>query len=128
MLDDNDLPLRSPPRAPLPWVLAVPAAWVAWAALTRGGLLKRLAGLVLVRSDSRRAGRLRCGWRALVAWGPVALMLAGACVSRSHAMTSTSWVLWGLASAVVLVYPVLALLLPARSFHDRLAGTVLVPK
>lgn len=128
MLSNMDLPLHSPPRAPLAWVLAVPAAWVAWATLTRGGLLKRLAGLALVRSDSRPASRLRCGWRATVAWGPVAVLLAGACLARARGTAPASWVFWCLAVAIVLVYPVLALLMPSRSLHDRLAGTALVPK
>jgi hypothetical protein len=109
-------------------VLAVPAAWVSWAVLTRGGLLKRLAGLALVRSDGRPAGRLRCGWRALAAWGPVTALLAGACAARAHAMPATARACWALALVLVLVYPVLALLFPSRSLHDRLAGTALVPK
>lgn len=104
------------------------AAWVLWAALTRGGLLLGLAGVALVRADSRPAERWRCAWRALVAWAPPAALLAASCWARAHGLTPASWSCWVLALAAVLSYPVLALLQPARSPHDRLAGTALVPE
>ena len=42
--------------------------------------------------------------------------------------TVPALVLWSLAVAYVVGCAVLALLLPARSLHDRLAGTYLVPR
>jgi len=113
---------------PTTLLLLSPAVWASWAVLTRGGLLLTLAGLSLVRSDSRPAGRWRCGWRALVAWAPVAWLLAAACHARALGLITTSWAFWALALAAVAVYPVLALSSPPRSVHDRLAGTWLVPK
>lgn len=119
---------------PNAWALTAlaPILWVVWAALTRGGLLLGLAGIALVRTDSRPAERWRCAWRALVAWAPVVALLAGACFARARvrppAVPVLAWMLWGLALAIVASYPVLALVFPARSVHDRLAGTYLVPK
>jgi hypothetical protein len=39
-----------------------------------------------------------------------------------------AWTFWCLALLVLASYPVIALVFPARSAHDRLAGTYLVPK
>ena len=122
------LGLDGPPSHGLPAVGAATAAAVAWAALTRGGLLLGLAGMALVRADSRPAERWRCAWRALAAWLPVAALLAAADWARVQGWPSTAWLLWTLALVAVAFYPVLALVLPARSVHDRLAGTSLVPK
>jgi hypothetical protein len=130
MLDEAlaDLGLHAPHEAPLDWIVLIPAAWIVWAALTRGGVLLRLTGVALVRGDSRPAGRLRCAWRASVAWLPVAGLLAGACAARARGMTHTSWVLWSIALILVLTYPALALVFPSRSIHDRLSGTAMVPR
>ena len=122
---------------PNSWGYAViaPALWVLWAALTRGGLLLGLAGLALVRSDSRPAERWRCAWRALIVWSPLTMLLVCACLSRqtlistpAKVVSAMPWVLWGMAIAYALICPVLALIFPSRSLHDRLAGTALVPK
>jgi hypothetical protein len=117
-----------------------PALWVASALLFRGGVIYPLMGLSLVRADGRRAGRLRCAWRALLVWAPLAGLLAGgilldewywyaAPTGRGHA-----WVLWlaeslrWAALALLAVYPVLAIRSPRQCLHDRLAGTFLVPR
>ncbi len=99
-----------------------------WAAFTRGGLLRGLAGVSLVRSDSRPAERWRCGGRCLLAWFVPAALLLGSCWSRSRALGSASWICWTLALILVLAYPVLALWNPSRCLHDHLAGTHLVPE
>jgi hypothetical protein len=39
-----------------------------------------------------------------------------------------SWLCWGAALALLLLYVALALRSPARGLHDRLAGTYLVPR
>ena len=106
----------------------VPAAGVGWSALTRGGLLLGLAGIALVRADSRPAEPWRCCWRSLVVWAPIAALLAASCWSRAHGLIQSSWTFWVLALAAVLFYPMLALAFPSRSVHDRLAGTWLVPR
>jgi hypothetical protein len=124
------------PIAPMrnAWVLTAigPALAVLWSALTRGGLLLGLAGIALVRSDSRPAERWRCAWRTLVAWTPVVALLAGSCLASGRVLppreSQLAWMLWWLALATVIAYPLIALALPARSLHDRLAGTYLVPK
>jgi hypothetical protein len=65
----------------------------------------------------------------------LAALLAGACLVRDFAalpqrgaVSFLPWILWGLGVAYVVACPVLALVYPARSIHDRLAGTYLVPK
>jgi hypothetical protein len=121
-------------------LLLFPALWVLWAFPAREGLSFLVAGLALVRWDGRRAELWRCAWRALLVWGPVAALLAG-----STWLSGWYWIGWEPAdpffwvrwlaqlafwAGMVLlpVYVVLALRSPSRGFHDRLAGTVLVPK
>lgn len=111
-----------------PIILGVPAFGLVWSVFTRGGLLFGLAGIALVRADSRPAERWRCCWRSALVWGPVAALLFASVWSRARGHVGTSWTFWGLALTVVIVYPVLALAFPARSIHDRLSGTWLVPK
>ena len=64
-----------------PWdlamLVAIPAGWVLWAFLSRGGLSLPLAGIALVRNDGRGASRLACGWRAFLVWAAPTLLLAG---------------------------------------------------
>ena len=115
------------------YAIGLPAIWVVWSLMTRGGYLLRLAGVSLVRTDSRPAEHWRCAWRALVVWTPLAALLAGATVAREHAVASSSslslaWLLWVLAALYLIACPIIALVFPARSVHDRLAGTYLVPK
>ncbi|MBX6313335.1 MAG: RDD family protein, partial [Isosphaeraceae bacterium] len=108
----------------------IAALWVVWGGLTRGGLALSLMGLGLVRRDGRRASRLRCAWRALLAWGPLAALLAAAVWARALAPNTAllPWVPFGLAVLLLLASLPMALLDPARGPHDRLSGTYLVPK
>jgi len=108
----------------------IPLAWVVWATLTRGGALLSLAGLAVVRRDSRPAERWRCAWRALVLWGPFAGILSAAFAAMRHNPPHEimAWSLWGLAHVVILCSLVLSLIFPSRSIHDWLAGTWIVPK
>ena len=108
----------------------VPLIWVLWAALTRGGALRSLAGLAVVRWDSRPAERWRCGWRALVLWGPFAGLLAASFEAMKHSpkFENLAWVLWGGAHVLLVVFLALSLIFPSRSVHDWLAGTWVVPK
>jgi serine/threonine protein kinase len=108
-----------------PFVARFTVAWLAavvsWAFLARGGLSLRLLGLSLVRADGRPAGRLRCAWRALLAWAPLTGLVA-----------CWLWLDWDPAGwaalALLPLYAVLALWSPWRAPHDRLAGTYLVPR
>jgi hypothetical protein len=120
-----------------------PLAWVLWAFVTRGGLSYRLAGIALVRGDGRPASRLQCLARAFLVWAPVtALLVLSACLDEAYwsvwrvpaLRASHVWlellskVCWWAAWAVLAGCVALALRHPARSWHDRLAGTYLVPR
>jgi tRNA A-37 threonylcarbamoyl transferase component Bud32 len=109
-----------------------PALWVLWAALTRGGLAQRIAGVALVQADGRRAARWRCGWRALLVWAPLAaLLLLSLSLAPGHAVglgRAPAWLTWWLALALLPLYAWVALRWPNRGPHDRLAGTYLVPR
>jgi hypothetical protein len=139
-LEKNALLERSVRNVAIAFVLAGPLLWVLWAFLLRGGLSFRLLGLSLVRDDGRPAERWRCAGRALIIWGPVAVLLT--CPlwldhwywsnwdgSGRHAWVpwlslATWWGVWAWLGLNV----GLALRSPARALHDRLAGTYLVPR
>jgi hypothetical protein len=124
------------------YIVLFPLIWVFWAFLLRGGFTFRLAGIALLRSNGRKALRIQCVWRALLVWTPIALLLAlsvwlnEACLAAwlresgdSLGWASwLSWVCWSSPLALLPLYVGLALWLPNRSLHDRLAGTYLVPR
>ena len=112
------------------FLMAAPVLWVIWAFLWRGGITLRMMGLTLVRRDGRRAGRWRCAYRALLVWLPPAILLFLAVLLKvsDNAATPRALVLWALALGYLLACIGLALWVPTRSWHDRLAGTYLVPK
>jgi hypothetical protein len=107
-----------------------PVLWVAWAFLFRGGITLRMMGLTLVRRDGRKAGRWRCAWRSFIVWMPPAALLYLAVVIKI--VDPQAMLLAQLCCVLALVHVLaclgLALWQPTRSVHDRLAGTVLVPK
>jgi uncharacterized RDD family membrane protein YckC len=117
-----------------------PAVWGVWSLLTRGGLSRRVVGIALVQADGRPAARWRCLWRCVVLWVPIVLLLTlSACVdmyriATYHGTPYTGWFLawiawgsWWLAVLLLPIYAWLARQTPARSLHDRLAGTYQVP-
>jgi hypothetical protein len=130
------------------WVLAMiyplpfPLIWVVWAVALRGGITLRLAGIALLRCNGRKALRIQCAWRALLVWMPVAALLAisiwldgvwlRAWLRQDLHLYEwaywLSWFGWSLALALLPLYVGLALWLPNRGLHDRLAGTYLVPR
>ncbi len=63
-------------------------------------------------------------------WAPLVVLLNLSIIAKVIHTEATvpALVLWSLAVAYVAGCGVLALLLPARSLHDRLAGTYLVPR
>jgi hypothetical protein len=144
----EDVVVRGDPVAdgfPQPLMaVALPATWLIVAILVgflaRGGVSFFLAGLALVRTDGGLPSRARCAWRALLAWGPVTglLLLAFGLdallqrLGQQHSLSLwLSWLSWlSLRSAVglLLLYVLVALWSPSRSWHDRLTGTCLVPR
>ncbi len=123
-------------------LVAIAAVWVAWAFVFRGGLSLRFTGLELVRSDGRTAAHWQCLVRALLFWLPLVILVTAACwldamywsqwpedSPRSHPwMPISAWGLSWLAGGLLVAYFARALWDPERSWHDRLAGTWLVPR
>jgi uncharacterized RDD family membrane protein YckC len=111
-------------------VIFWPAAWTIWAFFFRGGLSLQMMGLRLVRSDGRPASRFQCAFRTMLVWAPVTLLLLFAnflsVEFREHADYSLT--VWCCAIAVPVAYVYLSLINPARTLHDWLAGTWLVPE
>jgi hypothetical protein len=107
-----------------------PVLWVIWAFLWRGGITLQMMGMALVCGDGRRAGRWRCAWRAFLVWMPPAALsyLALEIKVADPEATIQAETCCVLALAYVLGCVGLALWSPTRSWHDRLAGTYLVPK
>jgi hypothetical protein len=109
------------------------------AAVFRGGLRYRMFGLCLVRYDGRPAKRLKCVWRMLAAW---LLCIAPLVVARSveelhwavwmyderYSLLALADLCWLVMAGMFVVTLAILLISPARSLHDRLAGTVLVPR
>jgi len=121
-------------------ILGGPALWTVWVFLTRGGLVLWFSGLCLVNARGQGASRLRCAWRALLIWLPIAPLLIAALKLEewywsvwqpTNPHVWAPWLfgsLWWAAFALLLSYAVLALWFPIRGPHDRLAGTYVVPR
>jgi hypothetical protein len=121
-------------------IVICPVLWIAWTFLFRGGLTLRLMGIALQRGNGRPALRIQCAFRTLLVWAPVCgllslsvwLMLTHWAVwtpeQTSAWKLDLSLVLWFLALGLLPVYVIIALRLPNRAPHDRLAGTYLVPR
>lgn len=104
--------------------------WVIWAFIFRGGYAFWRGGLALRCADGSLPARWRCALRALLVWTPVAGLLALAVVisSLAPAWPRLPFGLLALAALLLPLYAVLAILMPRRGLHDRLAGTYLVPE
>ena len=103
----------------------------------RSGLAMLIFGVVAVKRDGSRAGRLRVFWRALVTWSPglfglVGLAVLGGWLFADPAVADDIIVVLGVASGLALgLFAALAIvstLMPERGLQDRLAGTWLVPR
>ena len=103
----------------------------------RSGLAMLIFGVVAVKRDGSRAGRLRVLWRALVAWSPVVFGLVGlVALSRSvfggpiaaEDITVVLGIASGLALGLFAALAIVSALMPERGLQDRLAGTWLVPR
>ncbi|QEH36705.1 Serine/threonine-protein kinase PrkC [Aquisphaera giovannonii] len=110
-------------------MVLIPMLWVLWSAVSPGGFSAALAGLCLVRGDGRPAGRRACILRSLLIWAAPAALLAASCYVRDVSPRSLglALALWLAALVILLAFVALALIFPARSIQDRLAGTILVP-
>jgi hypothetical protein len=111
------------------FLAACPAVWAACAFAFRGGLAMVLAGITLVRSDGRKAGRLRCAVRELLVWLPVTAVLLASMWVQAVApdLVALRTGLWLVAGLMLPVYVVIALKDPVRPPQDRIMGTYLVP-
>lgn len=119
-----------------------PLLWAVGAAVLRGGLSTRLAGIVLLNADGSPASRWRCACRVLVVYAPIVLVLAASLfldIDRVASMETRgesalemtawlSWVCWWQAVMFLGVWVWLAVAWPGRGWHDRLAGVYAVPR
>ena len=103
----------------------------------RSGLAMLIFGVVAVKRDGSRAGRLRVFWRALVTWSPILFGLVGfvalglwlfADPDSAEGFTFVMGIASEMAIGLVAVLAVVSALLPERGLQDRLAGTWLVPR
>ena len=105
--------------------------WVLLAMHLREGIGGLFFGVTIVRTDGRRASRLRLAWREALRWAPAIAIdtppgdpsrsAAGSARSASTARPASS-------SSCRSVYVVPALFLRGRYLNDLLAGTAVVPK
>ena len=96
----------------------------------RGGGALRLLGIAVAGPDGAHASRVRCLWRAVIAWSPL-LGIVLAFELMRLAGRRPGWavdVVEALGLLIFLGGCVAALVRPARGIQDRLAGTWLVPK
>jgi hypothetical protein len=103
----------------------------------RSGLAMLIFGVVAVKRDGSRAGRLRVFWRALVTWSPLGFGLVGWVAlggwvfghpTAFEDITVVLGIASGLALGLFAALAVVSTLLPKRGLQDRLAGTWLVPR
>ncbi len=126
-------------RSRAPWVSVVPivsmvfalvpVGLMLFAGVTRRGVSMMLAGIAIIRADGRPAYRRQCSFRAGLVWFPITALLLGSILLQVYLPDAMylAAVLWLLAAALLPIYAVIALRLPARPPQDRLAGTYLVP-
>jgi eukaryotic-like serine/threonine-protein kinase len=102
--------------------------------MTRGGLSFLGAGIRVARTDGRRASRLRCAWRTLLAGASLGVvgglsylgLFAGFLLLRQSLALALA--LWATPAVLLGFYGWLLLRDPSWSPHDHVAGTRLVPQ
>jgi hypothetical protein len=113
-----------------PYTLIGVVLFFAPAYLMQGGFSFYRDGIVIVLADGRRASRLRCLARAILAWCVVGMLgfLTWAGVSYLTFLPWNYWII--LVAAVILLasYLFLTIWSPSRAPHDYLTRTYLVPK
>jgi hypothetical protein len=112
------------------FAIPFPGLGILLAFALRGGLGLRVGGISVQRGDGEPASRLRCLWRALVAWSPLAVVAALGVATFIRPALPASGLLAGaaLAGAVLGLGAAYALRHPSRGLQDRLVGTVLMPR
>lgn len=93
-----------------------------------GGLTMRLCGIRVRSRKGPLASRMRCTWRALLAWVPLSAAYLAACYLMylgSGGAAIAVFAITGLVHAAAIAH---ALWSPTRSIVDRIAGTTLVPR
>jgi hypothetical protein len=99
------------------------------AAILGTGPLFRIFQMSLQTRDGRKAGRLRCLIRAIVAWPPIppfAMSVVAPMLGIPRVQPTPELLLWLIAIAVAgLIYN---LITPERGIPDIIAGTFLVPE
>jgi hypothetical protein len=100
--------------------------------LLPGGIGTRLLGLAVITCDGVEIGRVRSLARSAAAWLPAIVWLGWLARSpRIQGLVPTdSGQLWpaGVALGLVLLGGVWVLVRPSRGIHDRLTGTLVVPR
>lgn len=144
--------------AALPWLIPhlsivftaiVPAVMLALlpvvlGAFMGGGPVFRFAGVeVLTSRSGKRAGKLRCAWRSLLAWFPLVASMTGFGFVGLWAETlkspGSSGIQASFVAMLVLLFAfvifllfvaglIVALVSPRRGIQDLMAGTVLLPE
>jgi serine/threonine protein kinase len=100
---------------------------LASALLFRRGLVMRTLGVEIVTVQGWLASRGRTFWRSVIAWSPVAIVMANLALIAPlmHGELSKGWLaIFPLAYLALVVW---SLTMSGRGLHDRLAGTWLVP-
>ncbi len=120
--DGQSKPRKSVDGFVLGWMVLI----VLGALLTRGGLSLRMFGLLARDARGRRAGRLRCALRSLVAWSPLIIVLLPHAVPAINGVLS--WLCIPLAALLLVLGGIYALWRPERGLPDLVAGTWLVPR
>ncbi|MFN0006933.1 MAG: protein kinase domain-containing protein [Planctomycetota bacterium] len=114
----------------IPFVFA--SAWsigsVLAAFLLRGGLSLLVVSLALRDAAGRRAGRLRCAWRAILTALPLLGVYFIPFPLAMNQHPGAAAIALGVAAVVHLALIAVSLRTPARGWQDRLAGTRLVPR
>lgn len=126
----NDRSPSGEEAAALVLALIFPVVWVVWSFLFRGGIMLYRGEMAIRKLDGRPASRLQCAWRTLLVWGPITGLLISALLVAwdSPDEPGLYYTLYGAAVALLVLFPVHAILFPTRGLHDRLAGTCLVPR
>jgi eukaryotic-like serine/threonine-protein kinase len=122
------------PPGSLFWVVL--GTFILWSALARGGPSFGLCGIALVRTDGRRPARWQAGLRALLAWAQGLGFLWLSILAwkwwianvRDEAGNTLNLDDAPFLLGLLVLYALLAVWLPRRPLHDRLAGTCIVPR
>jgi hypothetical protein len=99
-------------------------------AIVPGGFVMRALGLALVTADGRAAGRARSVARTLVAWLPGIgwILWFMYCLGTGKTEAIGSWLAMVIAFLPLIAGAIWTIAYPSRGFHDRVAGTWVVPR